>query len=358
MQASADPIRMNTSHRPGWRRALSTAAIVGGVALVGLAGVLVWQHATAPPVYRYVMGDAVPAAELGPLAALGEQHLNVRRATVMSNDHPTALADLEVAQSASGPVLVKWQARIDDPFLTLLPPPGDIGALAAVLKRHVPKDAVVLAWWDSSRQLQMLSGVDVAFDHHLGTPMFVPKRWQASRASIQDIEREFWKSGDVAQEQARFGRFAEALLADEKSGIDALRALAGGKTAVLVLHARDTILLGQMAPKKIGVAFKDFGEMGDVHGMVRRVHAWLDEHKYPAYAVLQGEGQPLRAVALTDAASAQTLVARLLPFMGNDQQDVEGATLVYKVGGFAVYEIAAQTKQAAHPAEGKRLAQQ
>ena len=43
---------------------------------------------------------------------------------------------------------------------------------------------------------------------------------------------------------------------------------------------------------------------------------------------------------LTDAASAQTLAARLLPFVGNDQSDVPGATLVYKLGGFVVYEIA------------------
>lgn len=346
------------SQGPGWRRALSTTAIVGGLALVGYAGVLVWQHATAPPVYRYVMGDVVPSAELGPLASLAEQQVSVHRATVMSVDHPTALADLEVAQSASGPVLVKWQARIDDPFLTLLPPPSDMAALAAVLKRHVPKDAVVLAWWDSSRQLQMLSGVNVTFAHHLGTPMFVPSRWQASRSSIKDIERDFWKSGDIAQEQARFERFADALLADEESGIDALRALAGGKAAVLVLHARDTILLGQMAPRKIGVAFKDFGAMGDVHGMVRRVHTWLDENKYPAYTVLQDPGQPVRAVALTDAASAKTLAARLLPFMGNEQQDVAGATLVYQVGGFSVYEIPARTTQADAKADGPRPAKQ
>lgn len=329
----------------GWRRALSSAAIVGGLALIGLAGVLVWQHATAPPVYRYVMGEAVPSAELGPLAALEQQQVSVRRATVMSVDHPTALAELEVAQSPAGPVLVKWQARIDDPFLTILPPPSDMAALAAVLTRHVPKDAVVLAWWDSSRQLQMLSGVDVAFDQHLGTPIFVPTRWQASRSSIEAIERDFWKSGDVAQERARFQRFADALLADEKSGIAELRSLAGGKTAVLVLHVRDTVLLGQMAPKKIGVAFQDFGAMGDVHGMVRRVHAWLDEHKYPAYTVLQGQDQPLRAVALTDAASGKTLATRLLPFMGNDQHDVKGATLVYQVGGFSVYEIPAEATQ-------------
>ena len=32
----------------------------------------------------------------------------------------------------------------------------------------------------------------------------------------------------------------------------------------------------------------------------------------------------------------------MLPVIGNDQRDVAGATLVYRVGGFVVYEIAAE----------------
>ena len=75
--------------------------------------------------------------------------------------------------------------------------------------------------------------------------------------------------------------------------------------------------------------------------MVRRVHDWLDHNQYPAYATLRAGEKSVRAVALTDAPSAATLAARLLPFVGNDQHDVSGATLVYRVGGFVVYEIAA-----------------
>jgi hydroxylamine oxidation protein HaoB len=60
--------------------------------------------------------------------------------------------------------------------------------------------------------------------------------------------------------------------------------------------------------------------------------------------MLQDKDSPVRAVALTDAASGKTLAARLLPFMGNDQQDVAGATLVYRVGGFVVYELAPQAR--------------
>ncbi len=58
-----------------------------------------------------------------------------------------------------------------------------------------------------------------------------------------------------------------------------------------------------------------------------------------AYTVLHREGQPLRAVALTDEASGETLAARLLPFIGNRQSDVAGATLVYRTGAFVVFEL-------------------
>ena len=142
----------------------------------------------------------------------------------------------------------------------------------------------------------------------------------------------------------QFQRFANALLSDEASGMAELQAIAGGKPAVLVLHVRDAILLGQMDSRRLGVAFTDLGALSDVHGMVRRVHDWLDHNQYPAYAMLQDKDSPVRAVALTDAASGKTLAARLLPFMGNDQQDVAGATLVYRVGGFVVYELAPQAR--------------
>jgi hydroxylamine oxidation protein HaoB len=339
--------------KPGRRRRLlSGAAVVAGLALMVWGTVLLGRHLTAPPVYRYALGDAIAPAEL---AALGEQQVTVRRASVRSGEPDTLLAELEVAETPTGPVLLQWQSRVDDPFLTLTVAPDDVAALAAVLRRHVPADASVLAWWDSSRQFQLLGGVKVAFDQHLGTPLFVPAHWSARRSGIDAVERAFWRGGgaDLAPQQARFQRFADALLAPEDEGIAALQALAGGKTTVLVLHLRDLILLGQLAPKKMGVAFQDFGAMGDVHGMVRRVHGWLDQHKYPIYGALQGKDRPLRAIALTDAPSGKTLAARLLPLMGNDQHDVAGATLVYRVGGFSVFEIAPAQATAALAGESR-----
>lgn len=329
-----------------WRRALSGAAMAGGALLLALAGTLWWQQRGAEPAYRYVMGETVPTAELGALATRDGAPPVVRRVQVVAPGDAAPLADLKVLESPRGPVLLEWQARIDDPFLTLDTPVADVAALSAVLARHVPKDATVFAWWDHARLFQQLAGVNVAFERHLGLPLFVPDAWRGKRAGVEAAEHAFWRPAGRADdaalldEKARFERFTSALLAPEAQGIAGLQALAAGKRAVLVLHLRDLILLGQMAPRKLGVAFQDFGAMGDVHGMVRRVHAWLDENKYPTYGVLSAPQRPLRALALTDEASGRTLAARLLPLMGNEQKDVAGATLVYRVGGYSVFEIA------------------
>lgn len=349
--------RPAASKRP-WRGGLRIAAVLAGLALIGASGGLVARHWAAPPVYQYVMGEAVTASELGPLEPLAQQQVTVRRATIVSPDHASPLAELELAESASGPVLVGWQARVDDPFLTLPVAAQDVAALAAVLKRHVPADQVVLGWWDTSRQFKLLAGVNVAFGQHLGTPLFVPPQWRGERKQIESIERAFWQGREarndaLTEDQERFQRFADALLAPEQQGMAQLQAIAGGKPAVLVLHLRDMVLLGHMAPQKLGIAFQDFGGAGDVHGMVRGVRAWMSERKYAAYSLLPGKDQSVRAIALTDESSGHTLAARLLPFIGNDQSDVARATLVYQVGGFSVFEIA-PTQVAAAPSSEER----
>lgn len=324
-------------------RLLANAASAAGLVLMLAACALLWRHFSAPPVYTYVLGETVPAAEAGPLSAYVEAGLTVRRASLQAAEQSSSLASLDIAETPAGPVLLNWQARVDDPFMTLSVPPQDVVALAGVLKRHVHAQSKVFAWWDTSRQIKALGGLDLRFDRHLGLPLFLPAHWSGQRANIEKIERGFWAADghDASDEREQFRRFALALTAPEAEGMAMLRSLVGdGQSAVLILHLRDIILLGQMFPDRLGVAFQDFGASNDVHGMVRRVHAWLEEHKYTAYGVLQANGQPVRAVALTDMASANTLAARLLPFMGNQQHDVVGTTLVYQTGGFSVFEIA------------------
>src|SRR5699024_7013333 len=140
-------------------------------------------------------------------------------------------------------------------------------------------------------------------------------------------------------ERSDFEDFVDALLSDEEAGIAALQELAGDQSPILALHLRDIILLGQLAPERIGVAFREFPVGGDTHSMVSRVRRWVMDHDYVAYSVMRVSDSRVRAIAITDKASGSALAVRLLPFIGNDQSSVPGTTLVYKQGGFWVYEL-------------------
>src|SRR5699024_10306175 len=142
------------------------------------------------------------------------------------------------------------------------------------------------------------------------------------KTAVESVESEFWKSRAEQPQRKQFQRFVDALLADEQAGVAQLQQLAGDQPATFVLHVRDIILLGQMAPERIGVAFRDFPNTGDVHAMVRSVRGWMKAHDYYAYAVIKANHNNVRAVALTDKMSGRTLAARLLPFIGNDRSTV------------------------------------
>ena len=36
---------------------------------------------------------------------------------------------------------------------------SELTVLATAIAKHVPKDAVILAWWDTSRQIKLLTGL-------------------------------------------------------------------------------------------------------------------------------------------------------------------------------------------------------
>lgn len=304
--------------------ALRTLLWLLGAALLAAAALLAWRTLSAPAPYRY---------EIEPAAADGTQALRVVGAD------GRLLAKAEIARDAHGPVLLQWQAQVDDPLLYLNIPGSETQTIAQVLARHRKPGQPVLAWWDTSRQLRHWGGGEMRFDAHLAQPLFVPSRWRGQQRQVMQAEREFWGAADADQLQA-FDTFAQALASDETKGVELLRALAPGG-AVIVLHLRDLVLLGQMFPQRLAVSFQDFADPGDVHRSVRGVQGWLREGAQTAYSVLKLPDNRVRAIALKDDASAATLAARLLPLIGNRQDDVNGLTLVYQAGGYSVFELAA-----------------
>ena len=309
-----------------WRRRVLAAL---GLALLAAAAVTAWRHATLPAPYRYVE----PAAAQPPAPT--------RVVQVLAADGERPIAEAEVATDGNAPVLLGWRAKIDEPILYLPAPADEAQALAAVIARHREPGVPLLAWWDSSRQLRHFGAGDVFFDQHLRIPLFVPPAWQGQRARIDRTEAAFWHDAATPAQRSAFATFARALVAPEAEGVRQLRSLVPAGKAIVVLHLRDLLLLGQMFPQQLGVAFQDFADTGDVHRSVRGVQGWLQQDEHAAYSVIKLAGNQVRALALRDEASAETLAARLLPLIGNRQEDVAGMTLVFRSGGFSVFELGA-----------------
>ena len=221
-----------------------------------------------------------------------------------------------------------------------LPIFSELTLLAPAIAKHVPKDAAILAWWDTSRQIQLLSGVETVFTSHLSEPLITPSFWRPRIEAIEKYEREFWGSTASAEERGKFQRFADALSAEATEGAAMLRELTGGREAFVVVHISDLYKLGLMRPDRIGVAYKDFPlKGGNVHGLSAMVKRWLTDNNYTSQTVHGLSENYARAYYLTDAKSGNTLLAQMLPMTTSQPLEFKAVQLVYQQGGYWVYKI-------------------
>jgi len=323
------------------RRAPGAVLLVAGLALAAFGANELLR--TKVPPYRYEVVDAAPRIDDPAVAdTFAQAGLGLRQARLVENRTGATLAELRFGDGVDGPVLFDWRPEIDEPFLTATAPLPEIAALAAALRRHVPADALVLAWWDTSRQLALLAGVQTRFDRHVvGAPLALPAHWAAQRAAVEHTESGFWLHGaGSADAGPPFAGWIDAMLARD-DGPARLQKLAGGHEAYVVVHVRDALLLGAMAPDRLGVAFRDLPDGGNVHGSISGARDWVRAQGHAAYSAYAPAAGRVRVVALTDAASSTTLVARLLPFHDSRKpaDAVPGLTLVHQVGGFWIYRI-------------------
>jgi hydroxylamine oxidation protein HaoB len=254
-------------------------------------------------------------------------------------DQPVAVAYLARRGNAP-PVMLSWENRSDEPVVFVDVKLSELTVLATVIAKHVPKDAAILAWWDTSRQIRLLTGYQTVFNSHLRQPLLMPSLWRARSGAIEKYEREFWKSPTSAEESQKFQRFADALAADPKEGAAMLRELSGGHEAYVAVHLSDLYKLGLMRPDRLGVAYKDFPlQGGDVLGLSGLVKRWVVDNNYTGYTVYGLSENVVRAYFLTDAKSGNTLLAQMLPFTTSQPLELQAVQLVYQQGGYWVYKI-------------------
>ena len=292
-------------------------------------------------VYRFQLieeGGIDKYAKFG-LDAWPDLVISKQEVRVEGMDQPLALAYLARRGNAP-PVMLNWENQSGEPVVFLDGKISEVTALAKAITKYVPKEATILAWWDTSRQIQLLTGNETVFTSYLGKPQITPSIWRAKSEAIEKYEREFWRAPASAEESRKFERFADALAADSKEGAAILRELAGGREAYVAVHLSDLYKLGLMRPERLGVAYKDFPlQGGDVHGLSGMVKRWLQDNHHTTYTLHGLSENFVRAYFLTDDKSGNTLLAQMLPFTNSKPIELKAVQLVYQFGGYWVYKI-------------------
>jgi hydroxylamine oxidation protein HaoB len=325
--------------------------VTGGILLL-LWFAWVWFN-PGPAPYRYQLveegsADKFPQLGLGPWP-----DLSIARYEVFAEDISQPLAVLHAARRGNeAPVRLDWENRTSELLLTTDLKLSELTTLAAAIDKYAGKDALVLGWWDTSRQLKLLSKRDTLFSGQFSEHLVIPTPWQKQADAIRKYEDDFWGGKAGSEEQQRFERFADALMAEPKAGAAILRELAGDREAYLAIHVTDLYKLGIMRPGQFDIAYRNFPMEGNMHGMVDYLKRWVQDNNYKTYTLQSVSDRLMRGYFLKDDKSDQTLIAQMLPFTESMPLNLTAVQLIYQTGGYWVYRIPGGKEPASNGAPG------
>jgi hydroxylamine oxidation protein HaoB len=298
-----------------------------------------WLKPELPP-YRYQLVEEGGVDKFRDLGMEEYSQISIGKFEIRVDtiDKPLAFA-YRAARPGSSPILLHLENQFPEPISVMEGILSETTAVSAAIAKHVPKDAIVLAWWDTSRKLGLLSERPMLFTSHLGQPVIAPSYWKDRFGAIARYEQEFWGGEGSADERKKFNRFIDALMAYPKQGASMLRELAGSREAYVVVHVSDIYKLGLMRPERIDVAFKDFPLTGNVHGLTGQVKAWLADNNYNSYTLQSLSAKAVRAYFLREGGASNILLAKMLPFSNFRPMDLDALQLIHKEGGYWIYKI-------------------
>ena len=172
----------------------------------------------APYHYRLVEEGGIDKFSKLGLDAWPDLGISKQEILVEGVDEPVAVAYL-ARRGNTKPVMLAWENQTSEPLVFVDSKLSELTLLAPAISKHVPKGAAILAWWDTSRQIQLLTGLETVFTSHLSGPLIMPSLWQPRIEAIEKYEREFWGSTVSAEEKGKFQRFADALSAEPTEGV-------------------------------------------------------------------------------------------------------------------------------------------
>jgi len=344
IDASATTDRTGKAVRSGdkFLPSLGIILVTGGLLLLGWFFYLWFKPLPILYSYEQIPLDQGDKKRISKIDLSSWPELKLERYQVKTIDVDKPIAEMIVARRGNdAPVLLDWKNNTAEVLYNLEKKPSELMELASVIGKHAAPESLILSWWDTARQIKLLTGRETLFTNHLNEPLILPLPWLEQSKVIQAYEKAFWGNTADSQEQEHFKRFSAALALPAEQGIQKLRELIGSdREAYLVIHVTDLYKLGLMYPDKIGVAYKNFPLTGNMHGMINHMKVQLKEHDFHTYTLQSLADDEIRAFFLSDEVSSETLIARLLPFVDKKaptEQDI--APVAYQQGGYWVYKI-------------------
>ncbi|MDH5193886.1 MAG: hydroxylamine oxidation protein HaoB [Nitrospira sp.] len=319
---------------------LGLLLVTGGLFLLGWFSYLWFKPAPLPYSYQLVdEGGVAKFADL-PLQAWPDLKVSKYELRVQSVEKPIAIA-YRAAKANGNSILLNWESLVTEPIGFMGGELAELATIGTDITQHVPKEGLILAWWDISRQLHLLSERETLFKSHLGQPLITPSYWKDRTSAIIEYERQFWGDHGSEDEGKKFQQFVDALSSEPTKGAALLRELAGSREAYIVVHPTDLYKVGLLRPDRMEIAFKDFPLTGNVHGLANQVKAWMKEYGYDTYTLQSLSEKVVRAYFLNQKKSGKLLIDQMLPLMNSTPIDFEALQLVHKHGGYWVYKIPA-----------------
>lgn len=314
--------------------------MTGGLVLLGWFAILWFTPEPAPYHYELISegkAEQFPELELGAWPDLGISKYEVR---VEEIDSPLGQA-YTAQQGNSAPVLINWENNTSELLVAIDQKPSELSGIAKAIKDHASEGALILSWWDTSRQISLLTGHDTLFSSYLGIPKILPPQWQEQSDSVHEYEESFWNSRASKQEQAKFQQFSEALLASPEEGVSQLRSLVGSdRETYLLVHVTDLYRLGLMHPDKFSIAYQNFPLTGNMHGLINHMKVQLDKNGFDTYTLQSLADNEIRVFFLENEEHSNTLMAQLLPFSEKTSPlELKIMQLVYQHDGYWIFNI-------------------
>ncbi len=318
---------------PRIRLIVGVALIVFGFALIGWA-IYAGLNPTIPFEAQLAALSAEAAKDVEGFG-LGADRL--QQIEIFAKDERRPVADGIIARDDAGrltPLL--WRNEVTESIFFSDASASDLAKVLAAIREHVPRDAVVLAWWDLSRAIRLVAAREAPLDDAEARGLLLPAAWSAAGS----IERARWGAGVPTSSANSFTRFIDALLdADEARASEALKKLAGGKPAYVAVRISDVWRLAAARPQKLSIAHKDFAATGVSHGLIKSAQQWMRGQRIEGGFAVEPIGGATRLHYFTRKSDDDRLIARLLPFSTSLPAPLTRFSLAYQHKGWWIWRL-------------------